>query len=399
MQFENYGVRSENRYANRWERNTRMKSKLTCVICVLALFFILNSRASCFVSGTSTNEFILTRIGQVETGDAYDVWVDNDNEVAYVTCGYSGVKIFDVSDPYNPAEIASVPSSLSGYAHQFTMRDNLMFIGDGSGGLKIIDFENSSNPDVVYQFTDDYSWAVEVEGDAAFVVNGFMGSGDRLTIVNVTDPTTPVLLGNHSTVGDATDIEVVENIAYVTTSFAGFTIFNVSNHTNPVQLGQYTGQSTSNAELGDLEIVGDLAFLSYWGQSFKVLNISDISSISVVAEFNESLSTFSVHIEIDRSLAFLSDHELGLLVLNMSIPTQLTEMARYFDGGKPCRVQVVGDLVYMTDQDNGFVILEIGVNYAPSIGFELLLVVVGIAAIIAIGWWLKKSGTFGRTVH
>ena len=376
-----------------------MKSRLTCVICVLALFLILNSRASYFVSGTTTNEFILTRIGQVETGDAYDVWVDNDNEIAYVTCGYSGVKIFDVSDPYNPAEIASVPSSLSGYAHQLTMRENLMFIGDGSGGLKIIDCANSSNPDVISQYTGDYSWAVEVEGDAAFVANGFMGIGDRLTIVNVTDPSTPILLGNHLTVGDATDIEVVENIAFVTTSYAGFTIFNVSNHTNPVQLGYYSGQSTSNAELGDLEIVGDLAFLSYWGKSFKVLNISDISSIEVVAEFNESLSTFSVHIELDRSLAFLSDHELGLLVLDISIPTQLTEITRYFDGGKPNRVQVVDNLVYMTDTNTGFVVLEIGENYALTTGFELPLLLGGVVAIIAFGWWLKKSRASDNTVH
>jgi hypothetical protein len=343
------------------------------------------------VSGASTNEITLTRIGQVETGDAYDVWVDTDNDIAYVTCGYSGVRVFDVSDPHNPTDLASIPSSSNGYAHQFVMRESLMYIGDGSGGLKIINCTNSSNPDVLMQFTGDYAWAAEVEGDTAFVANGFMGSGDRLTIVNVTDPTTPALLGSHSTVGDATDIEVVENLAFVTTSFAGFTVFDVSNYTNPVQVGQYEGGSTSNAELGDLEIVGDLAFLSYWETSFKVLNIGDLSNIRVIAEFNESLSAFSVHIEIDRSLAFLCDFELGLLVLDISIPTQLTEIGRYFDGGKPGRVQVVDDIVYMTDADNGFVILEIGENYAPTIGFELVLLVGGVAAIFAFGWWLKRS--------
>ncbi|MFW9975432.1 MAG: hypothetical protein ACFFDQ_09225, partial [Candidatus Thorarchaeota archaeon] len=84
------------------------------------------------------------KIGQVETGDAYDVWIDTDDDIAYVTCGYSGVKVFGISDPREPTEVVNIPSSSNGYAHQFDMRDNLMYIGDGQGGLKIIDFENVS---------------------------------------------------------------------------------------------------------------------------------------------------------------------------------------------------------------------------------------------------------------
>jgi len=185
----------------------------------------------------------------------------------------------------------------------------------------------------------------------------------------------------------------------VTTSHGGFTVFDVSNHSNPVQLGQYARQSTSKTELGDLEIVGNLAFLSYWGWSFKILNISEISSIGVVAEFNESSSAFSVHIEIDRSLAFLCDYELGLLVLDISIPTQPTEISRYFDGGKPCRVQVVDNLVYMTDRDNGFVVLEIGENSTLVTGLEPLLLVVGVAAMLALGWWMRKNRASSHTVR
>lgn len=66
-----------------------MKSKSLGITYSLVLFIILNSTISCFVPGVSANEIILTRVGQLETGDAYDVWVDSDNNIAYVTCGYS----------------------------------------------------------------------------------------------------------------------------------------------------------------------------------------------------------------------------------------------------------------------------------------------------------------------
>jgi len=372
-----------------------MKTRLIVITCVLGLVLILNAIPSFFVEGASANQIVLTKTGQIDTGDAYDLWIDPENDIACVTCGYSGIKIFDISDPHSPTGIANVSSSLSGYAHQLVVRDNLMYIGDGQGGLKIIDVTDVSNPVVLNQYTGDYAWDVEVIGNTAFVANGFMGSGDKLTVVNITDPTEPVLLGNHTTVGDATDIEIVENLAFLTTSYAGFTVFNISNHTNPIQLGQYEGESTSNAELGDLEIVGNLAFLSYWDKSFKVLNISDISNIRVLTEFNESLSTFSVYIEKDRNLAFLCDYELGLLLLDISIPNQLSEVARYFDGGKPCRIEVVGNLVYMTDQENGFVILEIGEISGFTVGPEHFLLIGGLAAVIVLIWQLKKGRKSG----
>lgn len=376
-----------------------MKSKLISVACILVLVLILESGAICFVSGASTSGIVLTKAGQVETGDAYDVWVDTDNDIAYVTCGYSGVKVFDMNDPSNPIEIANVSPSSNGYAHQLVMHDNLVFIGDGHGGLRIIDFENISSPAVLSQFTGDYAWDVEVIGDVAFVANGFPGSGGKLTIVNVTDPTTPTLLSSLITIGDATDIEVVDNLAFVTTSYKGFTVFDVGNYTNPILLAQYIGQSTSDTDMGDLEIVGDLAFLSYWDKSLKVLNISDLSNIRVVSEFNESLDAFSVHIDTERNLAFLCDLELGLLLLDIQNPIQLTEVTRYFDGGKPNRVEVVGNLVYMTDQDNGFVILEIRESGGLSIDLEPFLLVGGLAAIVILYWWLKKVRTPGDSVE
>ena len=365
----------------------------------LVMVLILNPAMGWFVPEVRASQLVLTKIAQVETGDAYDLWIDTDNHIAYVTCGYSGVKVFNVSNPHNPTQIANVSSSSNGYAHQLVMRDNLMLIGDGHGGLKIIDFETLSNPVVLTQYTGDYAWDVEVKGHVAFVANGLTGSGGKLTIVNVTNPTAPALLSSFTTVGDATDIEVVDHLAFVTTSYKGFTVFDVSNYTNPVQLAQYVGASASDTDLGDLEIVGNLAYLSYWDKGFSVLNISNLSDIEVISESSECQNSFSVHIDTERNLAFLCDLELGLLLLDVQTPTKLVEVARYSDGGKPNRVEVIGSLVYMTDQENGFVILEIEDNDRLTIGFELPLLIVGLASVLVIGGYLRKRSSMTGTYH
>ncbi len=51
-----------------------MKSRLITVVCILVLVLILESGASCFASGASASGIVLTKAGQIETGDAYDVW-------------------------------------------------------------------------------------------------------------------------------------------------------------------------------------------------------------------------------------------------------------------------------------------------------------------------------------
>ncbi|MFW9943663.1 MAG: LVIVD repeat-containing protein [Candidatus Sifarchaeia archaeon] len=361
--------------------------------CILALVLVVSvGFLACPVSGASTGNLVLSRLAGVQTGDAYDVYVDDD--IAYVTCGYSGLKVFNVSNPSNPFEIAHVPSDYVGgqqaYAHQLFVDDNLLYIGDGRGGLKIVDCTNPTNPEVLVQYSGHYAWDVEVVGDVAFVSNGFMGSGDRLTIVNVTNSTAPALVKSYVLSGDGTDLELVGNLVFVTTGETGFIVLDVSNHSDPVQVGQYVGESVSGAGVGDLEIVGDFVFLTYWGHNFEVLNISDVSDIGLVTEFSESSSGFSVYIERERDLAFLCDFEIGLVMLNISDPTQLTEITRYADGGKPCRIHVMDDIVYMTDQDNGFVILEIRENHSLGFGIEIVILALGIVVILVVAAWIRQ---------
>ena len=86
----------------------------------------------------SVNITYLDRIGT--GGDTFDVKVIND--IAYVTCGYFGLNIFNVSDPQNITRLGSLEEipigSSSGYAHQFSIDFPLMYVGDGRGGLNIV---------------------------------------------------------------------------------------------------------------------------------------------------------------------------------------------------------------------------------------------------------------------
>jgi hypothetical protein len=55
----------------------------------------------------------------------------------------------------------------------------------------------------------------------------------------------------------------------------------------------------------------------------------------------------------------------------------------------------VDDTVYMTDQDNGFVILEIRENHSLGFGLEIVILALGIVVILVLGAWIRQRRMVG----
>ena len=65
----------------------------------------------------------LTELARVNTGgDAYTVKVEG--KYCFISCGYSGFRIFDISNLSAPFQVAHIPQSANGYAHQFILHKN-----------------------------------------------------------------------------------------------------------------------------------------------------------------------------------------------------------------------------------------------------------------------------------
>ncbi len=112
----------------------------------------------CFIPGSaldSEKSYSIVTLSNTNTGgDTYDIHVDLSNQLCFVSCGYQGVKIFNISNLEEPNLIASIPEE-GGYAHQFEVMNNHLFIGDGNGGLKIIDCSEPSNLELKAQYISD----------------------------------------------------------------------------------------------------------------------------------------------------------------------------------------------------------------------------------------------------
>ncbi len=108
---------------------------------------------------------------------------------------------------------------------------------------------------VSYLLTPGDAYDIEVVGDLAYVADGRSG----LRIIDVSNPAAPVEIGALDTPssGRAWDIEVVGDLAYVVGGNPGLRIIDVSIPALPVELGAL---DTSYAR--DVKVVGDLAYVA-----------------------------------------------------------------------------------------------------------------------------------------
>lgn len=62
---------------------------------------------------------------------------------------------------------------------------------------------------------------------------------------------------------------------------------------------------------------------------------------------------------LKENTLFIADFYEGLIIIDVSDPTNPIELGRFFDGGKGHSLDVVGDIVYMADWEDGLEIIDV----------------------------------------
>ena len=124
--------------------------------------------------------------------------------------------------------------------------ENTAFVSDRSGELQIINVSNPRSLTLLSTFSGSGAYgdgALSSDGNTLYLVNW-----DTLDIVDVSDPSSPQLLGSTSTyidqygndVGGYSDALVLSNdgkVAYVESTAYGLIILDISDSTSPTVVG------------------------------------------------------------------------------------------------------------------------------------------------------------------
>ncbi len=282
-----------------------------------------------------TNPLNPARIGEY-SGLGYCYGVAVSGTVAVVADYYSKLWLLDVS---NPAAIVKLSEfSISGvHPYKVDISNNIAYVALLGGGVAIVDISDPSNPVLKNRITMSYARDAKISGNNLFVADGYNG----LQVYNVSDLTTPVKIGNYSTGNFAYTVAVYGNKAVLGDSSPGLTLLDISTPASPANLSSVVLAATPYR----LELDENRAFAAEGSSGIETIDLSTPTAISKISTIQPE--DFTRGVVLSGNTLFFADRDAGMGIEDVTDLNSLSESGRY-KGIVPNKLFTGGDRMLIT---------------------------------------------------
>jgi hypothetical protein len=212
-------------------------------------------------------------------------------------------------------------------------------------------------------FVGQWPWGpcydVEIKDSCAYI-----GNGRLLQILDLNDPSSPVILGEYLTELLIYDFEVSGAYAYLATGLA-MEIVDISNPSNPVFTGRVERESAPYRELAvssGYAYVGDFSGVLHIIDVSNPTNPVELSWINAVYETPRDIEVYGDYVYIIPGVGF------GITILNVSDPENPQYEDLYFTNSVPTAIKVSGSYLFVgMILDPEFQILDISTPTEPTV--------------------------------
>ncbi len=187
--------------------------------------------------------------------------------------------------------------------------------------------------------------------------------GVGLVVLDISDPSIPVILSTTPTPDDAGSIRVDGDYVYVWVSDEGFFVYDASDPTALEYLHTIETPGLGYA----MDIEGRYAYVADNTEGIQVVSIREFSPlIAVGASGNPGVY---YHVEAQGRLAFVANEYSELLLFDLDTPWSPEVLGSYDTGAGICRaVALAGDHAFVgTRQDATFHVLDVSDPSAPAL--------------------------------
>jgi len=263
----------------------------------------------------STDTPSLELTSSVQTsGTANDIAIVD--SYALIADGEAWLQVVDVSDPYAPEIIGWGITFDNAYA--VTSVADLAFIAIGASGLQISDISDPTDPALISSLdTPGLSLGVAVNGSIACVADYTAG----LQLIDIANPLCPHALGTVNTPGYAHDVNIVESdthrlYALVADGIAGLQVVDISRPTTPTIIGALDTPGYASS----LTVKGNTVYLADGFSDYVfAIDISNPTSPNIINAYNVAGNVKNVC--VDRDILYVTTQDAGLLMLDLSSDT------------------------------------------------------------------------------
>jgi len=287
----------------------------------------------------------------------------------------AGLQALDISSPAAAQVVA--PFHSGGFAPGITVAGNYVYVAEqrrwtGSnsvgGGLQIIDISNPANPSRVGGYDVGDAIDVAVSGSNACVL-----ADGLVHVLDISNPANPRPAGSHNTSAGLVRIEISGNHAYVVakpfSNRGGLHVIHFSDPANPQRVGGYD----SGGDAFDVALSGSYAYMAQGPRStatnvvsggLVVINISNPSNPQRVGAYNvngavHAVTVFGLH-------AYVVGQGIGLHVLDIGTPANPQRVGAYEAIDAAQAVAVSGDYACVLDSEARLHVLDIRDRAQPK---------------------------------
>ena len=265
---------------------------------------------------------------------------DNIGLIIFMVTDTAGVRLDSVGAHRNTAFVFDVFAS-GDYAYLAS-----------SEGVQIYDISDYALPDAdarlgTYNDEDMEERAVKVDSIYAYIgvaaaVHDSLESG--LHIVDISDPSTPVLAGSYITAGVTNDVDLAGNYVYLADSLRGLLIIDISDPASPDSIGRYDTPAPAWA----VHIANNLAYVACGAAGLLIVDVSTPASPSLLTSFPAAGEPRDVFVAGDYAY-IASFWDGGLQILDISTPASPTSVVNLGTQGGAWGVFADNRYVYLAD--------------------------------------------------
>ncbi|UCF04573.1 MAG: T9SS type A sorting domain-containing protein [bacterium] len=267
--------------------------------------------------------------------------------------------VVDISDPANPTVLDTYEANATWFT--FTPFGEYGFICAGDLGVQVVRIaEPVLPPELASSYTSTYlPWGITISGDYAYLANQ-PGSSD-LQVLDISDPTNPILAGSCNTPDGSFEIAVSGDHAYVAGRLTGLLVMDISDPTSPMHIATY---NTSGYAVG-LAVSGNYAYVADYGSGLLVFDVSNPATPTLVDDYNTPHLARNVRISGD--CAYLADGQTGMMVFDISDPTNIVHIGTCDTPYEAYDLTIEGDYAYIGDLESGLQVIDISNPTTPII--------------------------------
>ena len=197
---------------------------------------------------------------------------------------------------------------------------------------------------------------VTVIGELAYIADSQAG----LRIIDISNPEDPIEIGFYDTPGTALSVTISGDFAYIADGNSGMCIVDISDPENPNAIGAFQGQVIVN----DVVVEGDYAYLADLIGGMRVIDISDPENPEQVGTCDTP--DLPQGLSLSNQYIFIADRRSGLQIVDISNPEAPEIIGSIDTPGEANTVYVQDDYAYIADKAGGLRIIDISDPANPA---------------------------------